>query len=527
MPDITDPVIIDGASAPGYVACGAPVVAIDGGGLAGNGFIFIVGSSGSRVNAINVRNFGFDGINMVGVDDLSITSCYIGTDITGMTAMGNQRNGILMEPSCSRIKIGGAGCEGNIISGNLLKGVAINTGDAIEVKGNYIGLNAIGTTAISNTTGGILALDSENIIIGGSLDSEKNIVSGNGQGLSGNGIDLDRTPNSSILGNYVGLDVTGNIGIGNAENGVSINASPGITIGGSGINEGNIISGHNFHAIVLNSQSDNAVVQGNKCGTNATGTTIIPNDDSGIIVINTSGTLIGGATDAHANQLCASASEYGIFIIASSNTTIQGNFIGTDFTKTLSLGNFAGGIRVDFGSPKNIIGGPNQGEGNTIAYNQGAGVLVGSAADDEVLISQNSIFCNVGKGINLNALGNGNHPSPVIETANSLGSAGTSLPNQFIELFNDDGCQASPQGKGFIATVMSDGSGNWTYEGFLEGNITAVAIDPGNNNTSEFSALTSVTFVSRDLPVINRWRLAILALLLLITSMILMVKTKF
>src|SRR5262249_17409704 len=88
---------------------------------------------------------------------------------------------------------------------------------------------------------------------------------------------------------------------------------------------------------------------------------------------------------------------------------VVGNMIGTDITGTLHLGNGSNGVLL--GSSSNTIGGA-AGAGNTIDYNGsglvGSGVqLVGSVNDNSIL--SNSIYGNVGLGINLGYGPTANH----------------------------------------------------------------------------------------------------------------------
>ncbi|MEO0337827.1 MAG: NosD domain-containing protein [Bacteroidota bacterium] len=434
LPDITDSVVIDGTTAPGYVACGAPVVAIDGTNAGGfNGFLVLSGSSGSHFKGLNIRRFEFTGILFSSVANCQVTSCYIGTDSTGTIDNGNQQTGIQLERGADGIRIGGASsCERNIISGN---------------NGNGI------------------------LIVGSQMDT--------------------------VSGNYIGLDATGTVGIGNAENGITLFEAPNTTI------TGNTIADHDFHAMVLNGSSDNSTIQGNKAGTDATGTVAIGNEDSGVIIINTTGTLIGGTGPGEGNILVASKTEYGIFIVASNQTTVQGNFIGTDASASIDLGNTEGGIRI-IQSSGITIGGAASGAANTIAYNGFYGVGDFAVTSDSVLISRNSFFCNTVKGIDLNMVGNNNFSSPVITSATSGGASGTAPAFATVELYNaDDMCSSGPcQGKTFIASVAADMTGNWTYSGALAGTITALAINtlaPGVNNTSEFSTCIVTSAVPVEL----------------------------
>ena len=290
--------------------------------------------------------------------------------------------------------------------------------------------------------------------------------------------------------------------MGNAENGIAINSAPGTIIGGTGPDDGNIISNHNFHAIVLNGASNNCTIQGNMMGTDATGSVAMGNDDSGVIVINSTMVQIGGTAPGAGNLLSGSLSEYGIFIIGSNNVTVHGNLIGTDITGTMPIPNDDGGIRVDFFSSDNFIGGTGAGEGNTIAFNTGYGVGVLSADCDRNLITRNSFFCNTGDMIDLGGVGNDNHPAPAITNFTAFGASGTAFPNDIIELYYDSTCTASCQGKDFITSINAGAGGFWSYTGPLNTSATLVAVAirtsaPATsvNNTSEATCITILPVV--------------------------------
>lgn len=497
LPPITDPIDIDGTSVPGYTACSAPRISIDGTSAgSANGLQFFIGASGSLLQAINVRNFTLNGVQFIDADNCQVRACYIGCNSFGTLAAANGLNGIQIEASANNNLLGGlAACDGNLISGNSGFGVSINASIGSSISGNIIGLNATGSSSIANSSGGILAVaGSDGTIIGGSLLSQRNIISGNGSGVTGNGINLDGLSGSIIRGNFIGLNITGATGIGNAENGISLNGVLNNTIGGSGTNDGNTIADHNFHAIVLNNGSNNCTVQGNNIGTNSDGTVAIGNDDSGVIIINSTGGTIGGSGSGEGNILSGSLSEYGIFAISSSGLTIEGNFIGTDRTGTLNLGNFDGGIRFDFNAGASTIGGPAAGQSNIIAFNNGYGVGVLNSGSNQVLISRNMFYCNTGKGIDLAGVGNSNLASPVITAASTAGVSGTAGNNQTIELYYDSTCTATCQGKDFIASVTTSGPGNWSYAGPITNSpIAAIAISNLNDNTSEFTCFTMIT----------------------------------
>lgn len=495
LPAITSPVFIDGTSAPGYVACGSPQIVINGSGAGtSNGIQLLAGASGSTLLALNVSGFSLNGIQLIGSTANTIQRCFVGVNQTGTAAMANGLNGFQLEGGSDNNRIGGPiACEGNLISGNGGWGISLNNSSTTTIMGNLIGMNATGTGGIGNGGAGIGIINgSNNTQIGGSGLTERNIVSNNGTGFSGNGIDINGATGTVLLNNYIGLDPTGTVPMGNAENGLSLNAAPNTTIGGTGTLDGNRIADHNFHGIVLNGGSSNIDILGNVIGTNAAGTLAFGNDDSGVIVINSSNVRIGGTATGAGNLLSGSLSEYGVFVISASDVVMEGNNIGTDITGTLPLPNFDGGVRIDFNSNDNTVGGTATGASNIIAFNTGYAVGILSADCARNLVSRNAFFCNTGDGIELNNLGNNNYASPIITAFSTSGIAGTAQAGDEIELFYDSLCAGNCQGKDFIASVTANAVGNWSYTGPLNGSATVLAIAirtaaPATtiNNTSE------------------------------------------
>jgi CSLREA domain-containing protein len=142
-------------------------------------------------------------------------------------------------------------------------------------------------------------------------------------------------------------------------------------------------------------KSDNNVVEGNFIGTDPSGTLALGNGQDGI-TISGSVNRIGGASLSARNLI--SSNSNGMQIIGSANT-IQGNLIGTAADGMTALGNRGNGVFfLGLGSADNIIG--TSGEPNVIAFNGSDGV-VHNDSGTENRVRFNSIHSNGRIGINI------------------------------------------------------------------------------------------------------------------------------
>ncbi|HWP54280.1 MAG TPA: CSLREA domain-containing protein, partial [Pyrinomonadaceae bacterium] len=155
------------------------------------------------------------------------------------------------------------------------------------------------------------------------------------------GIEVDGQGNT-IQGNFIGTNPAGNSAPGNTFRNVIV-ASDNNLVGGTTPAARNVISG----AIVLSGIGPSGVgveilfsqgntVQGNFIGTDASGTVPLGNQGGGVVVESLNGTNLVGGTSAAARNVISGNGSYGIGALTA---TIQGNFIGTDVTGTIALGN--------------------------------------------------------------------------------------------------------------------------------------------------------------------------------------------
>jgi parallel beta-helix repeat protein len=544
LPAITDPVIIDGSSQPGF--SGSPLIELNGAsaGSGANGLSITAGNS--TVRGLVINNFGQNGILLSGGGTNLIAGNYVGTDVSGTLNRGNGLSGVLIQSSGNTV--GGTGTwDGNVISGNKGTrnslpvadgGISIASANNNVLEGNRVGTNAAGTGALGNSGWGIVVIGTST---GNSIGAAgtHNVVSANSR--SGIAIALGATGNS-VLGNYVGTDIWGNNAIGNVVNGILMQFD-----GDGNTIQGNVVSGNAIGINIIDAK--NNVVQGNRVGTNAGGTAALGNTGNsagfgpGIAIYaqagyTATGNLIGGTTAAARNVI--SANKAGVWIqgAATTGNTVEGNYIGTDATGTATLGNSGPGVELvtvfagATGANNNTIGGRTAGAGNLITGNGGAGILLtnfnsivsttGSGVTSNLLVG-NSIYNNSGLGIDLGGDGiTPNDPGdadtgpnnlqnfPVLtaaESGSSLLVSGTlnSAANTTytIDVYASQAADPSGYGEGQYylgtTTVTTDASGNVSFAAAfsaaaLPGGVvpagwfvSATATDPGNN-TSEFSA---------------------------------------
>src|ERR1035437_8119003 len=472
--------------------------------------------------------------------NVKIEGNFIGTNAAGTAATANPTGGIFLD-NVSNSTIGGTTpAARNLISGNLngliLRGPE-TTGNVIA--GNTIGTNASGTAAIPNTVYGILLGPfAANNLIGGTTAGARNVISGNGAGIvaasNTSGLLYTLGDGNRIQGNYIGTTADGNAALGNVAVGqnttggidiADLNLGAGtLAIGGTASGAGNLISGNKGSGIVVTATGysvpgGTVLVQGNRIGTGAAGTGTNANQGDGIFQDSfTLQLVVGGPTAAERNIISGNlgsgisgGSYYG-------NAVIQGNYIGTDITGTLPLGNGNHGVLAT-ATGAQIGDAATPSSGNVIAFNTKNGIAV--TGDVGNPISRNSIFSNGGLGIHLGKHGvtpndagdpdtgpNNLQNFPVLTSAlfgggsTTIGGTLNSTANTAfrVEFFSNTTCDPSGHGEGqtFLGftTVTTDGSGNGSFNSLTfpvppgQAGITATATDPAGN-TSEFSACSA------------------------------------
>jgi hypothetical protein len=307
----------------------------------------------------------------------------------------------------------GTGADGTTDLGNTFRGVSITVGDANLVEHNLIsGNNGVGVvifccldannTIQSNYIGtnrnGTAALpNEEGVVISGS--ARVNVIKANvisGNNLNGIHVSDDGDHNF-IAANFIGTDATGTVALPNGNNGILIDGQTGTIIGGTASGDRNVISGNLYHGISIISAGGANVVQGNYIGTDATGTVAVGNINAGVIIGYSPDNRVGGTIAGARNVLSGNATGVELQGAESAGTLIQGNYIGTDAAGLAPLGNSLRGV-VLLTTTGATVGGIDG--GNVIAFNTGAGVTVfGDSSGNSIF--GNLIFANSLLGIDL------------------------------------------------------------------------------------------------------------------------------
>lgn len=183
-----------------------------------------IGGESQMTGNLVSGNYG-DGIRLQGpTSDNVVIGNYIGTDSSGLSALGNGAFGINVSYGARNNVVGGNAVGArNLISGNRQGGIRLQSPETSGnlVIGNFIGTDALGTGALANRGSGVsVKYGASANVIGGSTPDARNLISGN----DGSGVELldSGTSGNQIIGNLIGIDVSGRYPLGNAMAGVHI-----------------------------------------------------------------------------------------------------------------------------------------------------------------------------------------------------------------------------------------------------------------------------------------------------------------
>lgn len=472
------------------------------------------GASGSSIKGLALNNFT-DAIFLTQTSNVIIQGNYIGTDASGTVAVGNTGAGIVVQWSQNNQIGGSSAAQRNVISGNSGHGIDIrdlmSTGNVIT--GNYIGVDASGLAGLSNGWSGVNLLNTSGNTVGGTSAGQRNVISANLQSginlsgsstntIVGNYIGVDASGTTSLGNVHEGISLSGNS---------TLN-----TIGGTSAAARNIISGNERDGILLGSGADGNAIYGNYIGLNATGTGVLHNIGSGISLSsddNEIGSVNNGAGNVIAgnggfgivfNGASGNLVKRNFIGVAADGLTALGNSLSGVRLTASSSNNSIGG----FNQPEGNIIANNGGNGIDVLAGGGntndfTSNLIFNNAGLGIDLNNDGVTNNDNRDVDAGP--NNLQNFPVISTVTALGSdtaiSGTlnSTPNtRFrLEFYANSVRDGSNNGQGeiFIGTVdvTTNASGNASFNvtfttGTAELWISALATSLDDFNTSEFAA---------------------------------------
>lgn len=394
----------------------------------------------------------------------------VGTDITGTKPYPNL-DGIFVSDWGFYITVGSTNPdESNIASGNNF--INMDTwGDHTLIIGNILGLDITGTKIVKNDTPNNLVIEvtAKNTTVGGTTLSERNIISGAQTGV----VFSDMTSfQNSVIGNYIGTDMTGTKALGN-NFGIAIWACCHHRIGGMAEGEGNLISGNQNAGAGLSGSGcfDNFII-GNRIGVDINGNPL-PNGAG--IDINTGqwhGT-IGGYTQAEGNLVVGGSISMRITSRGIKDCYFAGNTVINPGNLMLYLENGVSDCFIQnnaFGETNDNAVRVDYGTGNIIRSN----TFHGDKPWDLILLLEG---------------GNNELAAPVTTSAEGSNIAGTTCAFGRVEVYLYEKTEIFS-----IGFTTADAKGSFTFESseLRAGKQIILLVTDLDNNTSVFSQPISI-----------------------------------
>ena len=300
LPALVNSVVIDGTTQPNYQ--GVPLIELDGSN-AGSGNGLVISGGGSTVKGLAIVGFSGSAIVLESLGGDSLEQNYLGVAAStgqatpngeGISVSGSSNNTIGSTASGAGNLISGNSTNG--IDINNGSGPAIDN----QVMGNLIGTTASGLAALANGGDGILIDGATSTQIGFPSSNFSNVISGNsGAGIEV----TSAASGTSILNNAIGVGGDGDTLVGNSGDGILVDGALGAIVGGSETNQANVIGGNEQNGIETTDGSGAILVEGNFIGTDSTGRSLnLRNRENGIELASSSNT-IGGTGASVANTI--------------------------------------------------------------------------------------------------------------------------------------------------------------------------------------------------------------------------------
>ena len=411
--------------------------------------------------------------------------------------------------------------QGNVISSNYT-GLQINQTGSLVI-GNIIGLDPTGTKAMPNSQGAHVS--GYRITIGSVNPGENNIISGNTHGNLKTWGEETR-----IIGNYLGVDITGTKALPAADQVINMVIESGAkncVIGGTTPEERNIISGAFIGIVFSDPNTYQCNVIGNYIGTDVTGTKALPNG-TGVLYFQSGNNRVGGTEVGEANLISGNQRAVQFSSLGYTDNILIGNIIGLDANGNILRNEI--GVSVEQGEIQSVIGGYTMKEantiianfpitltdrgtqycyiaGNTITDSSNAGVFVSNGSHNNYI--QRNTFIrmtapiridlesgNMVRGNSFDQIdqytvflvegGNEDQAAPQVAIAADGILSGTTCAFGLVEVYCIDNGRVTP-----VGFTRADANGNFTYSdgAALAGKKIAMLVTNLDGSTSSFSQI--------------------------------------
>ena len=502
LPAITDPVTIDGATAPGF--SGSPVVQIDYNGF--GGLKLRAGSSGSSILELGLENASDNGVTLIGVShDVIAGNLITNNKLDGVKLINSNNNLVGRSDPASVFQLS------NVINSNGANGIELDASTNNVVAMNYIGTDVTGTVSLGNGQNGILITNaSARNLIGGEATGGNDPKNGTfftppqGNLISGNGADgvliNGRSTFNQLSGNFIGTAASGNSALGNQADGVLIENANHNSLIGCLFNQHpfvfyNVISGNGGNGLVVNN-SNYTTIHANFLGIGANNESAVSNQKNGLVVEGSSAhTQLGG--EIPLGNVISANMENGIWVRDTASYFVSYNtFCGlAAFTLNENLGNHKDGMLITSTGGNILI------RTCIISENGNDGVEISGAASD-VRVVGNIIGLGLDMGQDF-AMGNKNNGVEVDGNAHNILIGGQQptpnvVPQNTISSNGANGVEVD--GDAHDVTVNNSYIGTSVHGDLAFGNAGAgVLIGPGSySNTVGSTDSTLLTVISSN-----------------------------
>ena len=527
LPPITDSVLIDGRTQPGYA--GAPLVELSGShisvGADGLHFVNVAAPSVGCCGVFGLVIGGFrdqplsgggHGIVLESSSNLLVEANVIGANPAGTKASGNTAAGVWVSGSRNNgiatnviafngvgVLIDGSSPDNNQIQSNQIRANLQNGVSVLAGTGNDVGVGiAVPNFITENKMHGVLIAGSASAtqVIGAYIGTDGSKALPNG----GDGVRVDGATGVHFGGGFIsgnsgnGIAIVGGASVVDVEQpvvGLAEDRSPlgngldGILISGSSSTSvlSCVVGANSLNGIHLAAGASGNSLTGNRIGVNDLGVAV-PNLGNGVEISGGATSNSVGIPGAQFSNVISGNAGNGVHITDETTTgnAVQNVVIGTMADGTHPLPNAGYGVLIENGASGNTIAGGMY-SSSVIAFNGKAGIFVESGVGND--LGRNSIHDNAGLGIDLAPAGvnpndsgdadsgpNGLQNYPVLIT-NTQGANGAqtiegsldSNPNATyrIDFYLSPGCDPSGYGGGvtFLGSTpaTTDSSGSASF----------------------------------------------------------------